>query len=117
MGDTVETSIDGGTGFTTLPGEHGGFFPGWNDALVCASDNEQIIFWGGTGLDRTADGGNTWTGLPVHGDQHAIVFAPSNSNIVYIVNDGGVYRSDDKGATVNYVSNGLVITQFYNINF
>ena len=119
MGDTVETSIDGGTTFTTLPGGggHGNFFPGWNDTLACAPDNEQIIFWGGIGLDHTADGGNTWTGLPVHSDQHAVVFAPSNSNIVYIVNDGGVYRSDDKGITVNYVSNGLVITQFYNINF
>jgi hypothetical protein len=53
----------------------------------------------------------------VHADQHAVVFAPSNSNIVYIVNDGGVYRSTDKGNSVDDVSNGLVITQFYNINF
>jgi hypothetical protein len=37
--------------------------------------------------------------------------------VVYFANDGGVWRSDDKGMTVRKVSNGLVITQFYNIGF
>jgi photosystem II stability/assembly factor-like uncharacterized protein len=46
-----------------------------------------------------------------------MIFAPSDTNIVYFANDGGVYRSDDKGATVRQVSHGLVITQFYDIGF
>ena len=117
MGDTIQTSINGGTTFTVVPGSHGGFYPAWCDVIACAPDDEQILFWGGVSLDRTANGGNLWTSLPVHADQHAVVFAPSNSKIVYIANDGGVWRSDDKGATVKKVSNGLVITQFYNINF
>jgi photosystem II stability/assembly factor-like uncharacterized protein len=116
-GGTMQTSIDAGATFTAVPGAHGGFYAGWCDALACAPDNEQILFWGGVGLDRTANGGTTWAGLPVHADQHAVVFAPSNLNVVYVANDGGVWRSDDKGATIRKVSNGLVITQFYNLGF
>ncbi|MGV4989127.1 WD40/YVTN/BNR-like repeat-containing protein [Streptomyces sp. NRAIS4] len=117
MGATVQQSTDGGATFTAVAGTHSGFFPGWCDVIACAPDDESVLFWGGIGLDRTADGGATWSGLPVHADQHAVVFAPSNSNVVYIANDGGVWRSDNKGATVRKVSNGLIITQFYNINF
>jgi len=117
MGDSVQSSIDGGTTFNAVPGTHGGFYAGWCDVIACAPDNEQILFWGGVGLDYTSDGGTTWSSEPVHADQHAVIFAPSSTNIVYMANDGGVWRSDDKGATVRKVSNCLVITQFYNINF
>ena len=116
-GDTIQTSTDGGTTFTTVAGSHDGFYAGWCDVVGCAPDNESILFWGGVGLDRTADGGTTWASLPVHADQHVVKFAPSNTSIVYVANDGGVWRSNDKGATISKVSNGLVITQFYNINF
>jgi photosystem II stability/assembly factor-like uncharacterized protein len=115
MGQTLQSSIDGGQTFTVVPGAHGTIFTGWNDACAVAPDDENILFWGGVSLDRTTDAGTSWASLAVHGDQHAIIFAPSNSNIVYFANDGGVYRSDDKGATVVQVSNGLVVTQFYNI--
>jgi photosystem II stability/assembly factor-like uncharacterized protein len=116
MGGTVATSINGGTTFTTVSTGHGGYF-GWCDVIGCAPDDETIIFYGGVGLERSTDGGTTWSGLPVHSDQHAATFAPSNSNIIYFANDGGVWRSDNKGAGVRKVSNGLVITQFYNIGF
>lgn len=113
-GGTVATSINGGTTFTTVSSGHGGYF-GWCDVIACAPDDESILLYGGVGLERSTDGGASWSSLPVHADQHAAVFAPSNSSVVYFANDGGVWRSNDKGATVNKVSNGLVITQFYNI--
>lgn len=115
-GKLVYSSIDVGATFDAVPGTHGNYFGGWCDVIACAPDDEQIIFWGGVDLDRTANGGTTWSTLPVHADQHAVVFAPSNTKVVYMATDGGVWRSDDKGATVRKVSNGLVITQFYNIN-
>jgi photosystem II stability/assembly factor-like uncharacterized protein len=117
MGTVVQSSIDGGTTFSVVPGTHGTFYPGWCDEVAVAPDNENILFWGGASLDRTSDGGANWRSLPVHADQHVVAFAPSNSNIVYFANDGGVWRSADKGETVEKASNGLVITQFYNINF
>lgn len=113
-GGTVATSINGGNTFTTVSAGHGGYF-GWCDVIACAPDDESILFYGGVALERSTDGGGSWSSLPVHADQHAAVFAPSNSSIVYFANDGGVWRSNDKGASVTKVSNGLVITQFYNI--
>lgn len=115
-GGTVRTSTNGGTTFTTVSSGHGGYF-GWCDVIACAPDNESILFYGGVGLERSTDGGATWSSAPMHADQHAAVFAPSDSNVVYFANDGGVWRSGDKGATVRKVSNGLVVTQFYNIGF
>ena len=115
-GGTVATSVNGGTTFTTASSGHGGYF-GWCDVIACAPDDETIVIYGGVALERSTDGGSTWSSLPVHADQHAAVFAPSNSNVAYFANDGGVWRSDNKGATVRKVSNGLVITQFYNIGF
>ena len=88
-----------------------GYF-GWCDVVACAPDDETILFYGGVALERSTDGGSTWSSLPVHADQHAAVFAPSNSNVVYFANDGGVWRSDNKGATVRKVSNGLVSPSF-----
>jgi photosystem II stability/assembly factor-like uncharacterized protein len=115
-GGTVATSIDGGKTFTTVSSGHGGYF-GWCDVIACAPDDESILFYGGVALERSTDGGASWSALPVHPDQHAAVFAPSDPSVVYFANDGGVWRSDDKGATVRKVSNGLVITQFYNIGY
>ena len=40
---------------------------------------------------------------------------PPIPNIVYTSNDGGVYRSTDKGATWQKASHGLIVTQFYDV--
>jgi photosystem II stability/assembly factor-like uncharacterized protein len=62
----------------------------------------------GSGLYKTADGGKTWTqlanGLPARVGRVGIAVSPSNPQRVYANVDsdpklGGVYRSDDAGAT------------------
>ncbi len=62
----------------------------------------------GSGLYKTTDGGKTWAqltnGLPAHVGRIGIAVAPSNPQRVYANVDsdpkhGGVYRSDDAGAT------------------
>ena len=40
-------------------------------------------------------GGSGRTGL--HADTHALAFAPSDTNRVYVGNDGGIWRSNDAG--------------------
>ncbi|MDE3053220.1 MAG: glycosyl hydrolase, partial [Gemmatimonadota bacterium] len=68
----------------------------------------------GSGLFKSADGGETWTeithnpGLPAGIDgKIGIAVSPANSNRVYalVENDsGGLYRSDDAGATWTLVN-------------
>jgi hypothetical protein len=115
-GGTIWKSIDGGSNWSTLAGSHATGYVGWCDMIAVAPDNEDIFMVGGVGVERTADGGGMWSSIGgLHSDQHQAVFAPSNANIVYECNDGGVYRSTDKGATFKKVSDGLVVTQFYDI--
>jgi photosystem II stability/assembly factor-like uncharacterized protein len=101
----------------------------WVDPL----DANHIVT-GGLDLYRSTDGGNNFTristwqsaapGLPQpHADHHVIVAAPNYSAtnpVVYIGNDGGLYRSTNINAagangttTWQNLNNGLAITQFY----
>src|SRR5262249_14181857 len=59
-GGTVATSIDGGMNFTTMASGHSGHF-GWCDVIACAPDDESILFYGGVDLERSTDGGATWS--------------------------------------------------------
>jgi hypothetical protein len=117
---TIYRSTNGGTTFTTLPGSHGGAaYHEWTNLLAVAPDDDNIIFAGGVGAERSTNAGATWTGFTgslLHADYHRAVFAPSNPNIVYHCSDGGVYRSTTKGAAWEKTSDGLIVTQFYDVN-
>jgi photosystem II stability/assembly factor-like uncharacterized protein len=114
---TLYRSTDGGVTWTTLAGTHGdASYHSWCNLLAVARDNDDVILAGGVDLQRTANGGTTWTSpAGLHTDHHRAVFAPSNPDVVYSCNDGGVYRSDDQGATWIKASHGLIVTQFYDI--
>ena len=86
-----------------------------------------MILSGAQQLYRTPDGGLSWA-LVIdyyrpHEDQHRIVFDLTQPGVVYAANDGGVFRSTDRGVTwqadANDVANridlthGLVTAQFY----
>ena len=50
-------------------------------------------------------------GRSIHPDQHAIAFAPDDPATLYIGNDGGLFRSPDRGLTWQSLNNGLVISE------
>jgi photosystem II stability/assembly factor-like uncharacterized protein len=71
----------------------------------------------GSGLYKTSDGGKTWTqltdGLPKNVGRIGIAVSPSRPSRVYAIVDayadidaGGVYRSEDYGATWKHVAGG-----------
>ena len=52
----------------------------------------------------------------IHPDQQDMAFDSDDSSKVYLANDGGVFRSDDKGDNWDLASGNLRITQFYDID-
>ena len=115
-GPWISTGKVGGTGYGD-----------WCHVIAVDPFDDNVILSGGQQLFRTANGGTNWT-LAIdyyapHEDQHRIVFDPTQSGVVYAANDGGVFRSTDKGATwqvdsddvVNRrdLTHGLVTAQFY----
>jgi hypothetical protein len=105
-------------------GSHGGpTYGDWSNVLEVDPTDSNIVFAGGTNLERTADGGATWIKVPpsaeVHVDQHALTFNPTDHLNVFVGNDGGVYRglfsSMQPSGLWTKRSNGLVTTQFYHV--
>src|SRR6185503_2456554 len=91
--------------------------PGYyNEIYVHAHDHEAI--WSlQTNVDRSTDGGKTWSQVPmpgVHVDHHDIVFDPADRNHILLANDGGLYETYDGMKTWRHFTN-LPLSQFYRV--
>ena len=97
----------------------------WYDlSLGVAPNNENLVYVGGINIWRSDDGGINWdidassgngsNYSYMHVDQHAFEFNPHN-HIAYAGNDGGVYRYVDNLNKWVDISDGLEISQFYNL--
>jgi photosystem II stability/assembly factor-like uncharacterized protein len=80
--------------------------------------DENRVFTEGLGLNVSTDGGKTFATFAnsrsVHGDHHGLWIDPKNTRIIYDVNDGGFYSSEDGGQTWKFaVAAGG--SQFYNV--
>ncbi len=124
---TLYKSVNGGATFVNKPGANGfAGGQGFYDLSVGVDPNNanNVSVGGQAGQNtfkRSQDGANTFTvdtagtsiTVGLHADVHAIRYAPSNGNVIYHANDGGVWRSGDGGS--NWVSKntaGLSATQF-----
>jgi photosystem II stability/assembly factor-like uncharacterized protein len=94
-------SDDGGDSLRTaaLPGSQGGF--GWWFGRVWVDPkNQDHLFVAGVNLRESSNAGTTWGNSGgVHADQHALQWDATVPNLVYLGNDGGLYRSQANGAT------------------
>ncbi len=102
---------------------------GWYNNLVGVSpvDPDRVIV-GGVTLWHTDDGGANWfqhdittsgpsnnfTGL-TYVDQHDFAADPTNPNVFYVANDGGIVKSTNAGVTWDKKNDGLETGQFYTI--
>jgi photosystem II stability/assembly factor-like uncharacterized protein len=86
------------------------------DIAVDPYDPNHIIA-GGVPLRQSVDGGFSWQpyASSVHVDQHLILFDKTIEGVVYLANDGGIYRVDQaKSGPVSLDRNqGYNVTQFY----
>ena len=103
---------------------------GTYDLAFAVSPNDEDEFYvGGVVTWKTTDGASSWTcgnywgktdeqnnthSFPVvHADKHFLTYHPLRSGELYECNDGGVWRTSDKGKTWENLSDGLVISQMY----
>lgn len=132
--------------------EDGYFGQGFYDLTIAVDPLDSNRVWvGGIELFRSDDGGQNW-GLagagydfnaasilgPIHPDMHVITFHPNfdgaGNQIIYVGNDGGIYRSDNARAQTlrtptevcrpsqsavkwTNLNNNYGVTQFYHGTF
>ncbi len=95
----------------------------WYDWFAgVAPNNPDVLYAGAIEVHkgvRSGTGTWTWTNISakssgdsIHPDQHAIAFSPTDPNVVYIGNDGGVYRSPNGGTNWRSLNKGLSVTEF-----
>lgn len=94
----------------------------WYDwCFAVAPDDPGIVLWGAIELYRGRRSSTkfTWSNISsrtsgdsIHPDQHHIAFEPNDANTVYVCNDGGVFRSGDRGTHWVSLNPGLGITEF-----
>ncbi len=114
----TNTSTNLSANMPDFPGQLDGIDPialqgGYNMAIAVKPDDPNVIFVGGTNLYRSTDGFTSktrtdWIGgyrkqNPVtpetypnsHADLHGLFFDPSNSNVAFAINDGGIQKTDN----------------------
>jgi photosystem II stability/assembly factor-like uncharacterized protein len=109
----LRKSADGGvtwpSAITSLGAPGVGFCYGqcWYDIAVALDPaNANIIYLGGSSNGNNSSvmvkstNGTSFSRIDtgLHADMHAIAVAPSNSSVVYVGNDGGIFKSTNSGA-------------------
>ncbi|TPW20291.1 MAG: glycosyl hydrolase, partial [Elusimicrobia bacterium] len=109
----VFRSTDGGATFSELTAARGfcGTQCSYDQIVGVDPVNQNRVFLGGVEPSSSTDSGQTWTPFakfsgcgqaacpPIHSDFHSIAFHRANTDVVYLGNDGGLWRSNDGGLT------------------
>jgi photosystem II stability/assembly factor-like uncharacterized protein len=97
-------------------------YQGWyaKGLLVKANDPTQVLFGGVNMFKSTSSGSYPYqvsdmfsVDAYVHADIHDIVSNPLDPNKVYVITDGGLFRSNDFGNSYYDCNDGYVTGQFY----
>jgi photosystem II stability/assembly factor-like uncharacterized protein len=114
-------STDFGTSWVRLigyPPDGGGLYQvqGWYSHFVAVhpTDSTQIIH-AAVPIYKSTNGGTQFFSVSgSYADHHGYAIHPTNPNIIYVVNDDGVYRSTNFGASYTNVGAGMQSGQIYN---
>lgn len=115
-------SENGGQTFTTPPESQliedtQSVFGWWFSKIFVDPADADHVFFPGVVLVESQDGGATADfDSDVHADQHALTWVP-DTDIAYLGNDGGMYRSTANGAVDTYeISTYMPWTQHYTVD-
>jgi sortilin (neurotensin receptor 3) len=114
-------SSDGGETWQALtdPGLAGSqsTYGWWFGRLWVDPVNAQHVFAAGIELEESTNGGSSWIGqFSVHADQHGMAWSTVQAGLVYLGNDGGVYRSTSNGTGGWVHAQVEPFTQFYSVD-
>jgi hypothetical protein len=132
----VYKTTNGGTAWavttTQPPDPFGSDHQGWYDNVLAVDPaNANIVYLAGVDVDSSTNGGATWSKIvdvycggvllsitpctsPIHPDNHGIGFGPSGTpRPLYIINDGGVWKTANGGTNWTDLNTNLATTQYY----
>lgn len=117
IGGRLESSWKKGWTVGGAPGTAGGNEAAtfW-DRLNADPQNKNYVFAGGTAFYTSSDGGDHFSkSSGPHADQHGFAVDPNTSQTIYTVNDGGIYRSNNHGASGSwtFIGGGIANVEFY----
>ena len=127
-GATIKKSSDGGGSWTsnTISAGTNSYYGYYDNVLGVSPQDEALLFTGGLDIARSTNSGSSWSRKSdwagwgsddyVHADAKGFICDPTDANIVYACNDGGVFKSTDKGETWTDISSGLRVAQIYRIS-
>ena len=116
-GVVMARSSDGGDSWTRASA--GGVRCGqcwYNQSLAVHPTDPDVVYFGAVLLYRSLDGGETFSTIgrvDIHVDQHVLTVDARAPDMLLVGNDGGVYRSPDRGDTWESLNTNLSLTQFY----
>jgi hypothetical protein len=96
----------------------------YNLAIAVSQTFADTIIVGGTDMYKSGDGGVTWAKhssgngfvVPfVHPDHHDIQYLAGSESTYFSCNDGGVWKTTDRGISWNPMNEGLEIAQMYRL--
>lgn len=123
---TVFRSDDAGLSFSTVYhnpaqslvgyNEDGGGQGNYNFGMCADPTDEDILYVVAHVVWKSTNGGVDWTKLTdwwlvVHTDMHGMEFSPYHTDMMFNVNDGGIWLSEDGGSNWQIKSDGLEATE------
>jgi photosystem II stability/assembly factor-like uncharacterized protein len=95
----------------------------YNQTLAVHPTDPDTVLVGTIRAARSTDGGTTFSPLTdpwgtnqmVHQDTHVVAYSKNDAERFWIGSDGGIWRTDDDGASFRNMNSNLNITQFYDV--
>lgn len=111
----VFRSADGGDTWIARSAVGNSPYEWWFGQIRVDPTDPNRVYYGSLSMYASSNGGGSWQSINggMHVDHHALWADPSNPNNLIAGNDGGVYRSTNRGQSWTKAPGGFPATQFY----